>query len=121
MRTFAVAVTIAAATMALQAQGSNDIQVDQAKVKQGATVYAREKCASCHSLAGKGGNPSHPLDGVGTKLNATEIRAVLVNPHAARGDRKPATGMPSFAKLSKTDLDALVAYVFSLKTLGMPR
>jgi mono/diheme cytochrome c family protein len=121
MRTFAVAVAIAAATIALQAQGSKDLQTDQAKIKQGATVYVREKCARCHWLAGKGGNPSHPLDGVGTKLNATEVRAVLVDPQAARGDRKPATGMPSSAKLSKTDLDALVAYVFSLKALDIPR
>ena len=119
MRTFALVVAIAAATMALHAQSSNE--TDYAKIKQGATVYVREKCARCHSLAGKGGNPSHPLDGVGTKLNATEVRAVLVNPQAARGDRKPATGMPSSAKLSKTDLDALVAYVFSLKALDIPR
>jgi len=103
-------------------QAKADLQTDQTKIKQGASVYAREGCAKCHFLAGKGGNASHPLDGVGTKLTVEQVRAVLLNPQAPTGDRrKPANGMPSYAKLTKADFDALVAYVSSLKKLDMPR
>ena len=94
---------------------------DQTKVDQGASVYAREGCAKCHFLAGKGGNSSHPLDGVGTKLSVEQIRAVLLTPQARGANQKPAKGMPAYGKLSRTDFDALVAYVSSLKILGMPR
>jgi mono/diheme cytochrome c family protein len=117
----AIIIAILLAAGVARAQRQADRLTDQVKVKQGATVYAREGCAKCHSLAGKGGNVSHPLDGVGTKLNIEEIRAVLLTPQARGGDFKPATGMPSFAKLSKADLNALIAYVSSLKRLDMPR
>ena len=42
---------------------------------KGQQVYAAQKCSVCHSIAGKGGKAS-PLDGVGAKLSAAEIRAV---------------------------------------------
>ena len=43
--------------------------------KHGEQVYAAQKCSVCHSVAGKGGKSS-PLDGVGAKLSADDIRAV---------------------------------------------
>ena len=48
---------------------------DEALVKKGQEVYAAQKCSTCHSIAGKGGKQS-PLDGVGKKLSADEIRVV---------------------------------------------
>ena len=87
-----------------------------AKVAQGEKLYASQKCSMCHSVAGKG-NAKGPLDEVGTKLSAAEIHSWLVNPTEAaakaKATRKPP--MPSYAKLSKEDQDALVAYMQSLK------
>ena len=87
-----------------------------AQVEQGLQVFTAQKCSICHSVAGKG-NAKGALDGVGAKLTADEIRQWLANaPEMAtktKAIRKPA--MKSYASLAKDDLDALVAYLQSLK------
>jgi mono/diheme cytochrome c family protein len=85
--------------------------------EKGAKVYADQKCSVCHSIAGKG-NAKGSLDGVGSKLSTAEIHEWIVDPVAAttkaKATRKPA--MPAkYAALPKDDLDALVAYLGSLK------
>ena len=81
----------------------------------GAKVYAAQKCSICHSIAGTG-NKKLPLDGVGTKLTADQIREWIVAPveaaKKANSTAKPA--MRAYPKLEKADLDALVAYMKSL-------
>jgi mono/diheme cytochrome c family protein len=84
---------------------------------KGATVYADQKCSLCHSIAGKG-NAKGPLDGVGSKCTADEIRQWLTDPVAMtakhKATRKPA--MPAkYVSMPKEDLDALVTYLTSLK------
>jgi len=84
---------------------------------KGAQVYAAQKCSMCHSIEGKG-NAKGVLDGVGTKLKEAEIREWIVDPVAAaakhKAERKPA--MPAkYKALPKEELDALVAYMVSLK------
>ena len=88
-----------------------------ASVEKGKAVYAAQKCSMCHSIAGVGGKSS-PLDGVGTKLSAAEIRAWIVTPKEmekkTKSTKKPP--MPDrYSKLPASDLDALVAYMVSLK------
>jgi mono/diheme cytochrome c family protein len=89
---------------------------DQAQIDRGMKLYAAQKCSVCHSIAGKG-NGKGPLDGVGSKLTADAIREWLVNPaeatKKANAPRKPP--MKSYASLPKEDVDALVAYMLSLK------
>jgi mono/diheme cytochrome c family protein len=89
---------------------------DAAAIAQGQKVYAAQKCAVCHSV-GTVGNKKGPLDEVGTKLTADEIRQWLVNaPEMAqktKATRKPL--MKSYQQLPKEELDALVAYMQSLK------
>jgi mono/diheme cytochrome c family protein len=89
---------------------------NSAAVDKGLAVFTAQKCSLCHSVAGKG-NPKGPLEDGVAKLSAADIREWLVNPQAMRdktgADRKPA--MKAFASLPKDDLDALVAYVLSLK------
>lgn len=84
--------------------------------ENGATVYGAQKCGMCHSVSGKG-NPKGVLDGVGKKLKADEIREWIVNAPAmtaqAKATRKPA--MKAYSQLSKGDVEALVAYLQSLK------
>lgn len=89
---------------------------DAALVAKGEAVYAAQKCALCHSIGDKG-NKKGPLDGVGTKLKADEIRLWLTDAKAmtakTSATRKPE--MKSYPALAKDDLDALVAYMISLK------
>lgn len=88
----------------------------QDKVEKGMKVYGEQKCSMCHSIDGKG-NAKGPLDGVGSKLKAEEVREWLVEPaemsKKANAQRKPP--MKAYATLPKDDLDALVAYMMSLK------
>jgi mono/diheme cytochrome c family protein len=90
---------------------------DEALVKKGEEVYAAQKCSTCHSIAGKGGKQS-PLDGVGTKLSADDIRQWIVDP-VAMAKKSNSTKKPPMPKkydtLPAADLDALVAYMHSLK------
>ena len=89
---------------------------DNAQIERGMKLYADQKCSICHAIDGKG-NAKGKLDGIGAKLKADEIREWLVNPvemaTKAKADRKPP--MKAFATLSKEDLDALAAYISSLK------
>jgi len=90
---------------------------DADQIKKGEQVYVAQKCSVCHSIAGKGGKQS-PLDGVGSKLSADEIRQWIVDPIAmaakASSTKKPP--MPKkYDKLPPAELDALVAYMQSLK------
>ena len=88
----------------------------QGAAEKGAAVYAAQKCATCHALDGKG-MAKGPLDGVGSKLTADEIKAWIVTPaemtKKANATRKPP--MRAYASLPAADLDALVAFLASKK------
>jgi len=90
---------------------------DAAQVKKGEQVYAAQKCSICHSIAGKGGKAS-PLDGVGAKFSAADIRKWIVEP-VAMAKKSSSTKKPpmpkKYDKLPAADLDGLVAYMQSLK------
>src|SRR3954471_21274543 len=82
---------------------------------RGEKVYTDQKCSLCHSIGGHG-NAKGPLDEVGKKLSADEIRqwvtdakAMTAKTHAARKPEMKQYTLP------KTDADALVAYLSSLK------
>ena len=104
-------VLVSSALIALATVGSAAAQ-DQAR---GAKVYADQKCMVCHSIAGKG-NAKGPLDSVGTKLSADDIRAWIVDATGqtakTKAARKPA--MKNYS-LPQADVDALVAYLSTLK------
>jgi mono/diheme cytochrome c family protein len=105
-----------AVVVALASAGAARAQ-DAEKGKQ---VYAaaNPKCKTCHSVAGVG-NAKGNLDDVGSKLSADDIKAWLRTPHEmatkANAARKPVMPAYSKDKLSDPDLDALVAYLSSLK------
>jgi mono/diheme cytochrome c family protein len=90
---------------------------DAAQVKKGEAVYTAQKCQLCHAVAGKG-NKANALDGVGAKLSAADIREWITHPTEmtakAKSTKKPP--MPNkYGSLPAADLDALVAYIASLK------
>jgi mono/diheme cytochrome c family protein len=88
----------------------------QGDAKLGEKLYTEQKCGMCHSIAGKG-NAKGPLDDVGSRLKSDDLRLWLVDAPAAtakhKAVRKPA--MKSYASLSKEQVDALVAYMQTLK------
>jgi mono/diheme cytochrome c family protein len=89
---------------------------DKGQIEHGMKVYADQKCSVCHAIAGKG-NAKGPLDDVGSRLTADQIREWMVNPaemtKKTKAERKPF--MRAYPNLPKADLDALVAYMLSLK------
>jgi len=86
-----------------------------AKVARGAQVYAEQKCSLCHSVGDKG-NKKGPLDEVGSTRTADELHAWIVDAKGMTAKTK-ATRKPEMKKytLPKDDVDALVAYLSSLK------
>ena len=107
---FAIALALAFfATAPLMAAGQD--------AKRGPEVFAAQKCSVCHSIAGKGGKSS-ALDGIGAKMSADDIRKWITAPvemtAKANSTKKPP--MPAkWTNLPAADLDALVAYMASLK------
>ena len=89
---------------------------DAAKLDKGKQVYAAQKCEACHSVAGIG-NKKGALDDVGARLKEDAIRQWIVSAPdmaaKAKADRKPP--MKAYPNIAKEDLDALVAYLASLK------
>jgi mono/diheme cytochrome c family protein len=85
-------------------------------VETGQQVFAAQKCSLCHSVAGKG-NAKGSLDGVATKYKAPELREWIVNAKvmAAKHNATRKPPMKDFSSLPATDVDALVAYLQTLK------
>jgi len=85
-------------------------------VARGKQVYTDQKCRVCHAIAGEG-NKNGALDEVGAKLSADEIRQWLVDApmmaEKAGSTRKPP--MRAYKNIQGDELDALVAYLQSLK------
>jgi mono/diheme cytochrome c family protein len=102
-------IALALAAAPASAQGA-------ATIEQGKKVYAAQKCGVCHSVEGVG-NKKGPLDKVGTKLTEADIREWIVDAPGmtakTKAPRKPF--MKAYAQIAKADLDALVAYMRSLK------
>ena len=81
----------------------------------GEKVYADQKCTLCHSIGDKG-NKKGPLDEIGSTRSLEDLRAWIVDARGmtvkTKAPRKPE--MKNYA-LPKENLDALVAYMASLK------
>ena len=109
MRSIIIAITICAGTATAAA-------AQDAKVAKGEKVYADQKCALCHSIGDKG-NKKGPLDGVASKLKADEIREWIVDAKGmtakTKAPRKPEMKLYT---LPKEDVDALVAYLMTLRS-----
>ena len=107
----AVAVSIGSVSGSISAAAQ-----DTKKIEQGAALFVSQKCSQCHSIAGKG-NAKGPMDGIGAKRTADEIQQWIVDPEAMRAKTK-ATRTPEMKliKLGKAQVDALVAYLMTMKS-----
>ena len=115
VRTTRTLLTIAIGFVALMA--TSRPAAAQGDPKKGEQVYTAQKCSVCHSVAGKGGKSS-PLDGVGAKISAADTRQWIVSPKemATKTNSQKKPPMPDrYSKLPAADIDALVAYMQSLK------
>jgi mono/diheme cytochrome c family protein len=82
----------------------------------GRAIYARERCATCHSIAGAG-NPRAPLDGVGDRRGPDELKAWTT------GSGRAAELLPAgiirrkerYRAMAEEDLEAMMVYLSSLR------
>jgi len=86
-----------------------------ARVARGQQLFTDQKCSLCHSIGDKG-NKKGPLDGVASKLSADDIRSWITDAKGMIAKTKPTRKpeMKAFT-LPKEDVDALVAYLGTLK------
>ena len=109
----ALAVGLAGTTLAGQAP-------DPKLAADGKKLYATYKCDKCHMIAGKGSKKG-PLDGVGAKLSAAEIKKWMTEPaEMEKTLEKPPKGTDAMSNALKTkgiepgEIDSLVAYMRTL-------
>jgi cytochrome c2 len=88
--------------------GITALRAEEAGSK-GQQVFAAQHCSMCHSIAGKG-NTKNPLDDVGSKMSADDMKKYIANPKSVKADSK----MKAYSSLSAEDMEALVAYLQTL-------
>jgi ubiquinol-cytochrome c reductase cytochrome b subunit len=99
--------------LTVQGLRSPDVNVEIPKnpeVVQGKRLFAELRCASCHSIDGKGGVVGPTLDNAGSRRGKDWIEEHFRNPQAMT----PGSKMPNF-KLLDTEVEALTAYILSLE------
>ena len=111
---------IVAALAGIVAMGTLVSAQGAAKVEAGKVAFTAQKCTTCHKAEGVGGKLASNLDGVGAKRTEAEIRKWLTSPAELEAKITPKPKMPMSGfmkkhKLSDADVDALTAYVMSLK------
>jgi ubiquinol-cytochrome c reductase cytochrome b subunit len=92
--------------------GSSQSQ-DNLLVNKGKSLFDSLGCINCHIIDGKGGNIGPNLSNIGSRVLPRQwLMVQLKNPKV----HNPGSIMPSFSSLSEQKLDALVAYLESLKS-----
>jgi mono/diheme cytochrome c family protein len=102
---------------AVLAMFAGTASAQDATAQKGMQVFVAQKCPVCHSIAGKG-KKNGPLDDVGSKLSAAEIKEWITDPIAmAKKRQPPSTRKPPMKKkaMPPADVDALVALLSGLK------
>jgi len=82
----------------------------QSSVDHGRDVYAVQKCALCHSIAGIGGKKL-ALDGVASRLKVEDMRKWIRTPK----EMKPGTTMKPYPNLPEKDLADLTQFLLTLR------
>jgi len=80
-------------------------------IEKGAAIF-QQKCVVCHKVGGVGGTIGTDLTTVGTRHDAVYLQTLLKDPkqYYPQGVK-----MPAFADMSQEDMDALIAYLLTLK------
>lgn len=87
---------------------------DTAQIAAGRAAYVRLNCAMCHAIAGEG-NPSLPLDGVGSRLDRGQLRDWTLGTGAAAAKLSPGLAQRKRRNENQPDIDALLDYLQQLR------
>jgi len=107
---------VCAGAVALLAIGGSASAQDP-KAEKGMQVFVAQKCTTCHSIAGKGSKKG-PLDDVGSKLTADQIKQWIIDPvGTAAKTTPPPKRKPAMKKkeLPADEVEALVVLLSALK------
>jgi len=104
----AAALTVLCVSCGSQGKGGGD----SAKASEGKSLFAKAGCQGCHKVDGVGGNAGPDLSHVGSRLPDTEWH---VRHMQDPGKVRPGSAMPAFGSLPQSELDALAAYLVTLK------
>lgn len=98
------------------AELTQSVTLEPKRIETGRQIYKQQACANCHSIAGQG-NPRNPLDSVGTKRSADELRDVIIGADVLQGALPESVRKlkQRYRKLSDDELNALVVYMLSLR------
>lgn len=97
---------------------SAEVTQDMAQIEAGRVVYNEQNCARCHAIAGRG-NPSSPLDGVGSRLSAEQIlRWIDPSRESGTAANFQARHANRASTLTESQRAALLGYLRSLKDTG---
>ena len=69
------------------------------------------KCTMCHVVRGRGGAIGPDLSKVASRMSEAQLQAKVTYPKKLH----PGTSMPSFATLEASEMQALLAYLKTLK------
>ena len=110
-----ITVLAGAALLTTASLGAQDAKL----VDTGKKLFTSKQCMTCHMIAGKG-NKVGVLDGVAAKVNAADMKTWLTKPATmeAKLAKPPLMKMSSkiaALKLTDADINALVAYLQTLK------
>ncbi len=85
-------------------------------VAAGQQIYQQQSCVRCHSIAGKG-NPRNPLDGVGARYSAEQIRYWITGADALQSvlPKRAFKIKQIYKELSDEDINVLVVFMQSLR------
>ena len=91
------------------------VVMDSKRIETGRKLYQQQSCGVCHSIDGQG-NPRNPLDGVGKKRTASELRNFITGADTLQGLLTTSIRKMKqrYTQLSADELDALVIYMQSL-------
>jgi cbb3-type cytochrome oxidase cytochrome c subunit len=117
--TAAVVAALAAVFSLLSNPGTSGAQADP-RVEAGRRAYERLGCALCHSIGGAG-SPDSPLDGVGARHDAAALRAWIVGADPARAELPASIARRKARYADEPDLNALVAYLQTLRAAKRAR
>jgi ubiquinol-cytochrome c reductase cytochrome b subunit len=78
---------------------------------EGVSVYEEQGCAACHTVSGAGGAAGPDLTRVARKRDAQWLKDFITDPSTFNPD----TEMPAYDYLTPEELEALVAYLQTLK------
>jgi len=86
--------------------------VDPGQVARGQSLFARHRCASCHSIAGQGARRGPDLTQTGSRHPNPGWQADHLRDPARL---RPGSAMPRYDRLPEEDLRALAAYLVSFR------